>query len=221
MSLLPFFLILFAPSIVQTLNLNNTFNHFVFTQFWAPQSCRDLHNNCQFSHVPPIWTIHGLWPTNEHSTRHPSYCTREEFDIRLLKDIKSLMSKYWFTYIKGGSDIEFWQHEWEKHGTCAVSGDNTVFPNQLSYFTTVLNLYSLYNVSAILQLAGIYPGNAYRLDKFQEAFRGVILEDAVGLRCTGHFVSGIEMCFDRELIPIRCQVSNCPDTELLYYWLYS
>ena len=217
MYLLPLFLILFATSIVQALNLNSTFDHFVFTQFWAPQSCRDLHNNCKFSHIPPIWTIHGLWPTDEHSKRYPSYCTKEKFNIRLLEGIRNVMSKYWFTYIKGGSDVEFWQHEWEKHGTCAVSEDNSVFHDQLSYFTTVLNLYTQYNVSAILQLADIYPGNAYRLDKFQEAFRGVFeLEDVVGLRCTGHYVSGVEMCFDRELFPIQCQLSNCPNTELVY-----
>lgn len=216
MSFRPVFLILCSIPILQALNLNKTFNHFVFTQFWAPQSCRDLHSDCKLSHVPPIWTIHGLWPTNEHTSRHPSYCTGEQFDIRLLEGIRNVMSKYWFTYIKGGSDVEFWQHEWEKHGTCAVSEDNSQFPNQLSYFTTVLNLYTQYNVSAILQLAGIYPGSAYRLQRFRDAFKGVSLEDTVGLRCTGHYVSGVEMCFDRELFAIQCQLSNCPDTELVY-----
>ena len=204
-------------SLVQT--QYSTFDRFVFAQFWAPQSCRDLGSHCKFPHVSPVWTIHGLWPSSGYSAKHPFYCSGKEFNTSLLTGLERRMDAYWFTYIKGSANSEFWKHEWDKHGRCAVSGDERIVPDQRAYFSRVISLYTQYNVSAILEESGIRPGSEYSLDKFMSAFSAK-LGVSVGLRCTGKSVSGVEMCLDIYLLPIQCKLSNCPNTGNISYEVY-
>ena len=217
---LPYLFLFCLVSLVQTrYNKDTYFDRFVFYQFWAPQSCRDLGSHCKFPHVSAIWTIHGLWPSSGESTNYPFYCSGAEFNTSLLTGLEGTMDACWFTYIKGSANSEFWKHEWDKHGRCAVSGDERVVPDQRAYFATVLSLYARYNVSAILEKSGIQPGSEYSLDRFMRAFSST-LGNSVELKCTGNRVTGVEVCLDRNLIPINCKLSNCPNTGSISYALY-
>ena len=204
---------------VQTYYKDTAFDRFVFAQFWAPQSCRDLGSHCKFPRVSAIWTIHGLWPSSGDSAKYPFYCSGEKFNASLLTSLESTMDEYWFTYVKGTINSEFWNHEWDKHGRCAVSGDVRIMPHQISYFSRALSLYIQYNVSAILEQSGIRPGGEYSLDSFMSAF-GSALGDSVGLICTGNSVTGVEVCLDLDLLPIPCKLSNCPSTGNIAYTVY-
>src|SRR5699024_1644196 len=90
------------------------------------------------------WAIHGAWPENNDGTYPQSCCTKQPFNQNVLKPIESELIAHWSTlkvgcylinkvfsecdhvqYIRqtsqvGGSNSEFWSHEYSKHGTCAV-----------------------------------------------------------------------------------------------------
>ena len=53
-----------------------------------------------------------------------------------------IMEQVWPSYY--GPNEEFWAHEWEKHGTCAED----VFPTQLDYFNTTVELHLAHSVEA-------------------------------------------------------------------------
>ena len=52
----------------------------------------------------------------------------------LFARFSSLQEKYWPTCQSGGSNEDFWSHEWSKHGTCTGM-------SQEDYFSTTIDLY--------------------------------------------------------------------------------
>ncbi len=74
------------------------------------------------------WTIHGLWPQWGQS------CGKG-FDEKVLNPIRAELDKNWLSCPGHSStNVQFWTHEWTKHGTC------TNF-TQLQYFTESLKLH--------------------------------------------------------------------------------
>lgn len=64
------------------------------------------------------WSVHGLWPEYSNST-WPQFCDPsryKELTPDVLAPFRDLMDKYW--YACEGDSFSFWQHEWNKHGTC-------------------------------------------------------------------------------------------------------
>ncbi len=58
-----------------------------------------------------------------------------------------IMEQVWPSYY--GPNEDFWAHEWEKHGTCAED----VFPTQLDYFNTTVELHLTHSVEARMNSA--------------------------------------------------------------------
>ena len=67
-----------------------------------------------------LWTIHGIWPTQNHKIG-PLFCNRtDKFDVKKIEGLlPELRSKWTDVRAGGGDEYNFWKHEWEKHGTCA------------------------------------------------------------------------------------------------------
>lgn len=69
------------------------------------------------------WTVHGLWPDKCDGT-YDAYCdTAREYTnmTQILQaagktELLSYMNTYWKS--NNGDDEGFWEHEWNKHGTC-------------------------------------------------------------------------------------------------------
>lgn len=60
------------------------------------------------------------------------------------------MQRNWPTLAcPSGSGVQFWEHEWEKHGTCSES-----VLDQHAYFQTTLNLKRKVNLLQVLKNAG-------------------------------------------------------------------
>ena len=67
-----------------------------------------------------------------------------------ISDLISNMQKNWPSLACPSSNsIQFWTHEWEKHGTCSES-----VLNQHGYFDTALNLKGKTNLLKALKTAG-------------------------------------------------------------------
>jgi len=79
------------------------------------------------------WHIHGLWPQYTENS-YPTFCKKVEFDINKLSSILPELNEYW--YSQDEKPDEFWQHEWEKHGSCMFQE-----MDELQYFSTTLGLY--------------------------------------------------------------------------------
>mmetsp|Transcript_55994 Transcript_55994/g.131037 ORF Transcript_55994/g.131037 Transcript_55994/m.131037 type:complete len:479 (+) Transcript_55994:43-1479(+) len=77
------------------------------------------------------WTLHGLWP------EWTNYCEGPAFDQSLLPN-ETLMDEAWPSCPEyGESNVDFWTHEWEKHGRCTSL-------DQKAYFAKALELAHLY-----------------------------------------------------------------------------
>lgn len=78
-----------------------------------------------------VTTLHGLWP------QWAEDCSGPAFDVNALSSIRNEMNTNWPSCEGSGGNVAFWQHEWEKHGTCSRLAI-------LQYFTTALNLHQQY-----------------------------------------------------------------------------
>ncbi|KAB8070788.1 ribonuclease T2-like protein [Aspergillus leporis] len=116
------------------------------------------------------WTLHGLWPDNCDGS-YGQYCdkSREYSNITAIlqeqgrTELLSYMNTYWPNY--EGENEEFWEHEWNKHGTCI----NTIEPSCYKdyspqkevgdYLEKAVNLFKGLDTYKALADAGITPGS--------------------------------------------------------------
>ena len=79
------------------------------------------------------YSIHGLWPQNS-KTDFPSYCKKVTFSVDKLVPILQDLNKYW--YSDREKNVDFWKHEYSKHGSCVFTK-----MNEYQYFKKALDLY--------------------------------------------------------------------------------
>ncbi|KAL8917799.1 MAG: hypothetical protein Q9172_005688 [Xanthocarpia lactea] len=76
-------------------------------------------------------------------------------------DLLDYMNKYWKDY--QGNDESFWEHEWDKHGTCISTLEPGCYDNYtpqeevVAYFQKTVDLFKTLNSYAFLSAAGITP----------------------------------------------------------------
>ncbi|EHL02874.1 putative Ribonuclease T2-like protein [Glarea lozoyensis 74030] len=91
------------------------------------------------------WTLHGLWPDHCDGTT----------------DLLTYMSKYWKDY--QGNDESFWEHEWDKHGTCISTLEPSCYNGYtgqeevVDYFEKAVSLFQGLDSYKFLAAAGILP----------------------------------------------------------------
>lgn len=194
----------------------------MFTQRWAPGACADwlsLNETASCYEVPTTyWTIHGLWPSST-TGNHPAFCNDTPLNVTELVPITNQLVKQWPTtrnYTNNFHDdcVFFWEHEWDKHGTCALS---TVF----EYFNASLELNVRYDVFRTLERAGIVP-EATRGYNYNDIF-DVLLESfgkTPEIACTaGNLIHEVRICLDKESSLIDCsnRQTNCDITQDILY----
>ncbi|KAL1365777.1 hypothetical protein HN51_013754 [Arachis hypogaea] len=150
--------------------VSQDFDFFYFVQQWPGSYCDTKSSCCYPTSGKPAadFGIHGLWPNNNDGS-YPSNCdSNNAFQPSLVSDLRSSLQRNWATLAcPSGNGIEFWSHEWEKHGTCSES-----ILEQHDYFQTALNLKQRANILRVLTNAGIAPnGNAYSLSSIKGAIK--------------------------------------------------
>jgi hypothetical protein len=104
----------------------------VFLVASVPASALEWTLGMQLCPDATEWTLHGLWPNTDD-------CKPSSFDEHAISSIESQLEAKWSScYGKGAGDEDFWQHEWQKHGTCSGM-------DELTYFNTALALQAKYN----------------------------------------------------------------------------
>nr|BAJ24848.1 Self-incompatibility ribonuclease precursor [Petunia x hybrida] len=153
-----FFILFFALSPVY-----GAFDQIQLVLTWPPTYCHEKHCN----RIPRNFTIHGLWPDNQHVMLNN--CAKTFQKITNVRKIKELDDR-WPDLQKSKSEAtrtqSFWQYEYNKHGTCC-----TERYDRQAYFDLAQNLKDKYDALQILKNHGIIPGKSYAVDKIEEAIR--------------------------------------------------
>ncbi|CAD6591898.1 MAG: ribonuclease T2-like [Alectoria sarmentosa] len=116
------------------------------------------------------WTIHGLWPDHCDGT-YDSNCdpSRAYTNITAIltaagqTSLLSYMDTYWVS--DSGTNEAFWDHEWEKHGTCISTlepdcyTDYTPQEEVVDFFNKVVTLFKTLPSYTWLSDAGIVPSS--------------------------------------------------------------
>ncbi|KAJ3701393.1 hypothetical protein LUZ61_005098 [Rhynchospora tenuis] len=91
--------------------------------------------------------------------------------VQQIQDLVSSLQPNWASLACPSSDsTSFWQHEWEKHGTCS----ETVL-DEHSYFQDALNLKSMTKLLSCLKSANISPnGGSYTLTSIKNEISACI-----------------------------------------------
>ncbi|KAE9595620.1 hypothetical protein Lal_00030859 [Lupinus albus] len=193
--------LLLLTQCLTVLCVSQDFDFFYLVQQWPGSYCDTKKSCCYPSTGKPAanFGLHGLWP-NYNDGSYPSNCDpNNPFDPFQVSDLTRELQSDWPTLACPSNDgINFWTHEWDKHGTCSESN-----LNQHDYFETALKLKQQANLLKALQSAGINPdGGSYSL----ESIKGAI-KDGIG------FTPYIQCNVDTEGNSQLYQVYLCVDTS--------
>ncbi|OWM75936.1 ribonuclease 3-like [Punica granatum] len=185
------------------------FDFFYFVQQWPGSYCDSRHSCCYPKTGKPAadFGIHGLWP-NYKDGSYQSKCNPDHvFDKSEISDLISSLEKSWPTLSCPSNDgLKFWEHEWEKHGTCSESE-----LDQHDYFEAGLKLKEKTNLLQALKNAGIEPNDKfYRLESIKEAIKQAVGHEP-GIECnvdpSGHKqLSEVYLCVDTS----GMEIIECP-----------
>lgn len=183
------------------------FDYFVFSQEWPGTYCESKASCCQRLKEPVKFSIHGVWPEfNDGSW--PECCDGPAFNMTKVEDLADDLQKYWPTLYcspprqcNGKVTGNFWQHEWEKHGTCAYP---TII-DEAAFFKIGLLLNQKYDLLEMLSEAGIVPHSKTR-------YKATSMEAAIrkhtGFKpkivCQAKQIKEIYVCFDKTFKPRHC-----------------
>lgn len=126
-----------------------------------------------------------------------------------LNQLQTQLKLEWPNVING-NDTEFWEYEWNKHGTCSISTYT-----QLPYFQRALSIKTQINLLNVLQNSGIVPDNTnpYDISRVVSAIKGGNNNLEPALMCTPPtrrsplpYLKEIKLC----LFPNGSTYMNCP-----------
>jgi len=190
---------------------DNHFDLLIFTQHWPYTTCLDWeekrHGSC--SRIGrSAWSVHGLWPTQFHKIA-PSFCNASwPFDVKVLEGIRGDMDTYWPDIELRDVPNSLWEHEWSKHGTCAVGQVDGVSSEE-QYFHTGCRLARENPVSDWLAGAGIFPSDTRR-QSLAGVWQAVLA--AAGTRphidcekIDGQvYIKEVKVCYNKNLTRVDC-----------------
>ncbi|KAG4906528.1 hypothetical protein AAZX31_20G031900 [Glycine max] len=159
---------------LSVLCVSQDFDFYYFVQQWPGSYCDTTQNSCCYPTTgkpAADFGIHGLWP-NYKDGSYPSNCdSNNRFQPSQISDLTSSLQRNWPTLAcPSGNGVQFWTHEWEKHGTCSQS-----VLKQHDYFETALDLKQRANLLQALTNAGIQPdGGFYSLSSIKGAIKNAI-----------------------------------------------
>ena len=184
------------------------FDFFVFATSWQPEFCYNQPTYAGCSSPDTLWssqlTIHGAWPQNTTGA-WPDTCTTEAFDVSVIDSI-GIDTFYlnWPNVKIAQSDptySSFWQHEWEKHGTCSQMSQHDYFASVVAARPTTPSI-----------IAASY-GKTVSKAALISAYGTVVAPTCM----SSTYLSEVYICVDKTFLPFDCPASvvaegNCGDT---------
>ncbi|XP_057336789.1 ribonuclease Oy-like [Microplitis mediator] len=206
----------------------NDIDILVLSQKWSPTICYQLQKRYK-NYTSNLcnekkWLISGLKPSLQHYPG-PAFCNCSmEFDLLKLSPImKDLETKWIDSLVNSHRNHSYLSHQWTKYGTCGTAINE--INNQFNYFNKSLELFDKFNIERILSNNTINPGHSYRKKSFGAAFfknfnNKVQLTCIVNHDTEEFYLSGIELCFDKQFNLVHCvgsginrQTDKCPSKK--------
>ncbi|KAH7412763.1 ribonuclease T2-like protein [Cadophora sp. MPI-SDFR-AT-0126] len=174
------------------------------------------------------WTLHGLWPDLCDGS-YPTFCTAAPMYHNITAILSSsnaslppssppstpatttttsstlldFMQTYWLP--NRGTADSFWEHEWNKHGTCINTLSPTCYPSSsytsgheaVDFFTRAVSLFRTLDTYSALASAGIVPSTrtTYRREQIENALRKVTGREVL-IRCRGNRLNEVWYSFN-------------------------
>merc|ERR1711959_761314 len=113
------------------------------------------------------------------------------------------MKVFWPTVQSSSTNDEFWSHEWEKHGSCALS----MMGSQSNFFAAGIATRERVDLANGLRNAGVKMDQEMDFDDFKSAVKSVVGTDAVAIDCSGGKISGVRICASASSSP---SIQDCP-----------
>jgi len=209
---------------------NNQFDFMLFAQIWPISGCleweeRSQDNTCYLPNRKN-WTVHGIWPSKYHKMG-PFHCNHVKFNEGILEPILEELNIRWTNVRAKTPEDQFWKHEWDKHGTCAMQLES--MSNELKFFSKGLELNQKFPIGEYLAANDIVPGGEYTGETIVNALKPYLDGKSPGLQCDLlHEISNpvlyqISICFDKEFNIIGCEKSaggiygKCKQSEVNKY----
>lgn len=196
---------------------DDEWDHFVFSQQWPMSVCIDSHithkHNCKIAENVSTWTVHGIWPSLG-SSQGPEFCNKTAiFDSAKIQSIKDKLEMFWPNLYTESPLYEFWAHEWDKHGTCAMTLDS--LDSELKYFSKGLELSRTFDLLSMLEKGNIVPtdSNTYQYNNFFDVLKGA-LGDSPTLNCVydrttkTQYIIEVQFCLDKTFNVMACPSSK-------------
>ncbi|MCR9136237.1 MAG: T2 family ribonuclease [Alphaproteobacteria bacterium] len=168
-----------SPVLADKAPICDGFGFFLMSQVWPPSECKREpdHNNCGTLDTVDRWIIHGLWPDYVTPGKYPSFCTATPYSAEAVASITPQLKQKWpnLIFVPESdraskdvviTDVMLWQHEWEKHGTCALLCDD-VITSQDVYFQHSLDLFSRFDIGGMLDKADIAPDDSRTISEYE------------------------------------------------------
>ncbi|VVC38408.1 Ribonuclease T2, His active site 1,Ribonuclease T2-like,Ribonuclease T2, His active site 2 [Cinara cedri] len=205
----------------------NSWDLIIFTQTWPQTLCytweeNNPHHTCNFPKQKNLWTVHGLWPT-KLGTIGPAFCNKSiSFDPKALYSIEEQIHEYWVDIEQLNNETEvniskntishkkesIWFHEWEKHGTCALTLPS--LNSEFEYFNQGIKWSEMYNMKDILEKGDIKVNDTTSLvTDYWKAIESVLktnawIECAFKSDTKQQMLLEIRICFDKSLKMVNC-----------------
>ena len=205
---------------INSFNLRSTkqsYDSYVFALEWTNGYCQI--NTCT-SNVdelePNIFNIHGLWPSLK-SGKLLNPCTSgvkiKEKESQLFIDLR----KYWPSF--KGKYVDFWEHEYNKHGYCMVEENN--WKGFEDYFKFVIDLY-LSGYKDLIKKA--FENNTNRklytitFDDMKQRIQKIIKKANFKMNCAGGFIYEFYFYLNKDFTPsTNSKYSDCCQSGKLVF----
>lgn len=206
---------------------DDNFDYYIFTQIYPTSVCRADDDTVPASCLVPKgsanWTLHGLWPTRNDGS-YPKFCKghARKFNASEVQSLESQLLIKWPNLYPTQSETSLWKHEWEKHGSCAVSVPSV--SGEKKYFSAALGLHEKFPIYDALRLQGVEPtlSTTFSLDKIMTAIKKSLSHNKrVQIHClkdkkTKEWLLGdIRICVDKEFLPIDCPEKGQSNNDVL------
>ena len=206
-------------SIIFSFNLRQTkqnYDSYVMAVQWPNGYCRA--NNCgkKADHIDKnTMTIHGLWPTLK-SGKKLKTCTSgisiDDDDSQLFKDLK----KYWPSF--SNSNIDFWEHEFNKHGYCMT--EEYEWDGYEEYFQFVLELFLKDYKDLIIKA---FPGYEKKMinisyEQMKEKIQKIIPDATFKMNCKSKYIYEFYFYLDKNYKPsVNSRFANSCNNAILVF----
>lgn len=193
------------------------FDYVIFRQIW-PNCMFPNHHSCGISKNVSTWVVHGMWPSI-YGEIGPLYCQKIPFDFSTLKWQLPRLLEFWPNLYTDTPEPSFWEHEWTKHGVCAVQQLPGI-ENESDYFKTSMDKRDLIDFGKVLAAKNIVPDDEkeYSLKEIHTALIDEFKTEP-GIVCDKHkhekvqYLSQMQVCLTKQFGFEDCRPTSEPECD--------